>query len=109
METVLLRQWLVNVGGRPSDVRMAHFLLEWMVRKRAAGLAAGESCAFPMSQEDLAKTLAMSGVHVNRTLQTLRKSGLVTVHDRVLTVLDMEKLRRFSDFDDRYLEPRRPR
>jgi hypothetical protein len=45
----------------------------------------------------------MSAVHVNRVLQQLRQSGLLNLSDRTLTVLDLEGLKRFSDFDPNYL------
>ena len=40
----------------------------------------------------------MSAVHINRSLQILRKQGLITWNDGRLTVMDVEKLKEFADF-----------
>jgi CRP-like cAMP-binding protein len=99
----ILRAWLINISGRQALERLAHFLLEWHIRLKTIGRSLDGRCAFPLTQEELAQTLGMSNVHVNRTLQQLRKKGLVTVHRGVLTVLDEDKLTRLASFDPTYL------
>lgn len=71
VDEATLREWVVNVGRRPSDERIAHLLCELLVRLRTVGLADG-SYAFPITQEELGDTVGLSTVHVNRTLQSLR-------------------------------------
>lgn len=39
----------------------------------------------------------------SRMLQRLREAELVELHDRMLTVLDVPRLRRLADFDPNYL------
>jgi CRP-like cAMP-binding protein len=100
----VLRAWLVNIGGRPAAQRMAHLLCEWITRLDAIGLAENGACPLPLTQEDLGQTLGLSGVHANRTLQQLRRRGLVTVRGKTLTVLDMARLMAFAEFDPAYLQ-----
>jgi hypothetical protein len=42
-------------------------------------------------------------VHTNRTLQSLRKDGLIQLSSRSLIVLDWERLKEVADFDELYL------
>ena len=57
----------------------------------------------PLSQADLADTLGLTPVHVNRVLMQLRHSGLVTLSNRVLTILDLPGLQAMAGFDSSYL------
>jgi hypothetical protein len=42
-------------------------------------------------------------VHTNRTLQSLRRDGLIQLTARSLAILDWEALREVGDFDELYL------
>ena len=42
-------------------------------------------------------------MHTNRTLQTLRREGLIQLNARSLVVLDWPKLKEAGDFDEIYL------
>jgi CRP-like cAMP-binding protein len=106
VDEAVLRAWLVNIGARRGPKRMAHFLMEWFTRLETVSLVQNGSCAFPLTQEDLAQSLGMATVHVNRTLQHLRKSGLVTVQKHVLTILDRHKLSELGGFSPAYLHLR---
>src|SRR3984885_16041106 len=69
VEEAILREWIVNVGQRNALERMAHLFCELLYRFRAVGLNQGLSCTLPLTQTELAETLGLSSVHVNRTLQ----------------------------------------
>ena len=58
---------------------------------------------FPLTQEQLADATGLTPVHTNRTLQLLRKDGLIQFSGRSLTVLDWDRLREVADFDELYL------
>ena len=45
----------------------------------------------------------MTPVHTNRTLQKLRKDGLIQLTGRSLEILDWDGLREAGDFDEMYL------
>ena len=99
----ILRQWIVSMGVREADQRMAHLFCELVVRLQSVGLAADDSFELPMTQNDLGDTLGITTVHVNRTLQKLRTKGLLTLKGKVLSILDLEGLKLFAEYDGSYL------
>jgi CRP-like cAMP-binding protein len=106
-ETVAARaiqcEWAVNLGRRDALERVAHIICELFERLKAVGLAEGSSFAFPVTQMDLADATGLSTVHLNRTLQELRASGLITLRDRNLTIHDLQALRNTAMFNPNYL------
>lgn len=99
----IAREWMINVGYRSSFERLGHLLCELFERLRAVGLAPDHTCEIPLTQPDLADTLALSAVHVNRTLMELRRSGLVSFQSKQLIIHDYPTLRRAAGFDPHYL------
>lgn len=97
------REWLVNVGSRSAIERIAHLFLELLLRLRAIGLTRGDSYDLPVSQLDLAETTGLSTVHVNRTLQDLKRQGLIELRSRLLTIRNVPRLVTLSGFNPRYL------
>jgi CRP-like cAMP-binding protein len=103
VDEATLREWLVNIGSRPAEQRVAHLLCEMLLRLRAVGLANGDAYELPITQNELADTLGMSGVHMNRVLMTLRSEKLIQLKSKTVTILDVEKLKAFSGFNPNYL------
>lgn len=97
------REWTLNLGQRTAFERLAHLFLELYVRLQAVGLAQDGQCDFPLTQGDLAEATGLTSVHVNRTLQELRRQELIELQGRRLTILDMEALKRAAMFNDNYL------
>jgi CRP-like cAMP-binding protein len=98
-----LREWLVNAGRRSADKQMAHLFCELFFRFQSVGRVHDNSFDFPPTQEELADTLGISTVHVNRVVQTLREAGLITLRGKKLTVLDIARLQEFAEFNPNYL------
>lgn len=109
-ETAIREELVTSLGVRSAEERLSHFLCELQYRLTVVGLV-GPSNAFdlPMTQSDLAEVLGLSTVHVNRILQRLRRSGLLTLRGRRVTLLEPERLAAVSGFDPAYLrqEPRK--
>ena len=105
-QSSLFREWLTRNSRLPADGAMAHLFCEMYVRSKAAGLVDQNSCDMPLTQEMLADALGLTGVHVNRTLQSLRETGLVDHKAGRLYVHDLRKLANFGDFDPQYLHLR---
>jgi CRP-like cAMP-binding protein len=103
VDASIFREWVVNVGRRDSRARIAHLLCELVVRMKKIGLGDGKTFDFPLTQEQLADATGLTAVHTNRTLQSLRKDGLIQLSARSLSVLDWERLREVADFEDLYL------
>lgn len=104
----IFREWIANVGQRPAPQRLAHVFCEFLVRMRAIGLENNQSCAFPITQDELGQATGMSPVHVNRSVTQLREDGLISLKERRLTALDWQRLSAFADFDPSYLHLREP-
>jgi CRP-like cAMP-binding protein len=97
------REWAINLGRRDALERVAHIMCELFERLRVVGLVNRNSFAFPVTQTDMADATGLSTVHVNRTLQELRASGLITLKDRSLTIHDFQALCTTAMFNPNYL------
>jgi CRP-like cAMP-binding protein len=104
IDAAIFREWVVNVGRREALHALAHVMCEFVVRMRSVGLADDHECELPMTQSELGDALGISTVHVNRTLQELRASGLIRLTGARLTVLDWDGLRDVGEFDPTYLQ-----
>jgi len=102
-DAAIQREWTLNLGRRDAFERVAHLLCEVIERLRPVGLVDGDSCAFPITQTDLADATGLSVVHVNRTLQELRSSGLIVLRDRILMVHELDALKDAALFNEDYL------
>lgn len=104
VDEAVAREWLMSAGRRNAFQRLAHLICEMFVRLRSVGLADGQTFDFALNQTDLADTLGLSLVHLNRSLQKLRRDKLILWgRRRPLTILDLEKLARVSMFNPSYL------
>lgn len=103
VDEATLREWLVNVGQRPAAKRLAHFLCEWHRRLEVVGLVDNEVCELPITQAELADTVGLSTVHLNRSLQRLRDEGLIIFKQKRLAIPDVTRLREVCDFRQNYL------
>lgn len=103
IEATILREWLCNVAARDALASIAHLICEIAIRMDAVGLVTDHSFQLPLTQQDLANATGISLVHVNRTLQELRKRRLFRWESRRVTLLDFEELKRIAQFEPDYL------
>ena len=103
MQQAITREWLVNVGHRTAFERLGHLLCEVYVRLEAVGLTREHAFELPLTQAELGDTLALSAVHVNRTLMELRRLKLVTFQNRQVVIHDYPALQAAAGFDPAYL------
>lgn len=101
--TAVQREWTLSLGQRSAYERLAHLLVELYVRLAAVGRAEYGRCDFPLTQNDLAEATGLTAVHVNRTLQELRRDKLIELDRRQLQILDLERLMDVSMFNSNYL------
>jgi CRP-like cAMP-binding protein len=99
----VLRNWIVNIGRRDAFQGVAHLMCELHVRMRNVGLVEDGAFHMPVTQEELADSLGITAVHVNRVLQRLRSEGLIELGGRTLKILDIGTLRETCGFDAGYL------
>lgn len=102
VENAALTEWTLALGRQTARQRLAHLLCE--VHARLGGAhGKGDSYELPLTQEQMADVLGLTGVHVNRTLGQLRAEGLIVVRGRQVTVLKVAELCQVGEFDDAYL------
>lgn len=103
VEASIFREWILNIGRRDARTRIAHLLCEFAVRMEAAGLGKSATYELPITQEQLADAVALTAVHVNRTLMRLEEDGLIRRTKRLITIADWAQLAKTADFQPRYL------
>ncbi len=103
IDAAMYRQWLVAAGRLPSVGQIAHFICEMYVRMEVVELTDGLSFQLPISQSELSDAMGLSVVHVNRTLQQLRKKRLIEWQGDTVRILDWDGLQRVAEFDPTYL------
>lgn len=103
IDASIFREWTVNVGRRDARARIAHLLCEFARRLEVAGLADEGGYELPMTQEQLADATGLTSVHVNRTLKSLERDGLVVRERRYIGIPDWERLRDVGGFNELYL------
>ena len=103
IDSSIFREWVVNVGRRDARTRIAHLLCELALRLEASGAGAEDTYHLPLTQDQLADATGLTPVHTNRTLQSLRRDGLISLSSGALRVLDWKRLREVGDFSERYL------
>jgi CRP-like cAMP-binding protein len=82
---------------------MAHLFCELLVRLEIVGMTDGNSYEFPLTQVEVGESLGLTSVHVNRTLQELRRLKLIEVDNRRVRILDVDALKGVAQFDPTYL------
>jgi CRP-like cAMP-binding protein len=97
-EEYFLTCQIVRLGRQTALERLGHLLLELEFRLAARGLAHEGRFALPLTQETLADVLGLSVVHINRTLQQMRRDGLLDLLKGWLTLKDKEGLRALAEF-----------
>ncbi len=90
-EANLLNQ-LLRIGRQSAYERVAHLILELRERLAMIGFAGTDTIPVPLTQEMLADALGLSIVHLNRTLQQLRREGLIQFKSGVMRLLQPDRV-----------------
>jgi CRP-like cAMP-binding protein len=97
------REWTTNIGRRDALARVSHLLCEFGVRLEKAGLGSRSRYELPMTQEELADCVGLTPVHMNRTLRSLDREGLIERPRRSIVIDEWARLAALGDFDPGYL------
>jgi len=104
IENAILGRLTMSIGRQSARSRLAHFICEMLVRLgRIQSSDNAPSLNMPFTQEDLGDILGLTAVHINRTLQTLKSDGVVSMDNHKIRVLDIAMLMRIADFESMYL------
>lgn len=104
VDAAITRELALSLGQRSAISRMAHLFCELHVRLGIIGRTNGDSFEFPLTQRELSECLGLTVVHVNRTLQELRRRQIVETENRGIRILDMKALQALAEFDPAYLQ-----
>jgi CRP-like cAMP-binding protein len=103
IDAAIHREWAVSVARRSALSRVAHLMCELLLRLQVIGRAGDTSYEFPLSQAELSECLGLTPVHTNRTLQEMRRLGLIELVPGRVTIRDLEALKTIGEFDPMYL------
>jgi CRP-like cAMP-binding protein len=91
-------QLIVDLGRRTANERIARLILGLFDRLEKRGMVRGESneFEFPLRQHHIADATGLTPVHVSKVLTEFRRSQLINISERSLTILDLPALRRIG-------------
>lgn len=104
IDAAITREMALSLGQRTAISRMAHLFCELEVRLAIAGKTFEHGFDFPLTQRELAECLGLTVVHVNRTLQELRRRRVIEAENRQIRFLDKAALEAIAEFDPAYLQ-----
>jgi CRP-like cAMP-binding protein len=100
------RELVISLGARDALQRLAHCLCEIYTRLKVVGLVDDDGqFDLALTQAEFGEALGLSTVHVNRTVQQLRKKKLITMAQSKVRILDFAGLAAVANFTARYLQP----
>ena len=108
IDAAIFREAITNNSARSLQTRLAHFFCEQYYRAEQAGLTEASSCRLPLTQTQLAETLASSLPSMSRTLIGLRKTKTVEFKNGRLEIKDWSRLVKLGDFNSGYLHLKKP-
>ena len=97
-DEINLRDQVVRLGRQTAYERLVHLVLEFHHRLQAIGMVDGDSFSLPLTQEILADALGLSVVHINRTLQQVRRDRLLDMRGGQVTLRQLDLMRAMADW-----------
>jgi CRP-like cAMP-binding protein len=107
IDAAIAREMALSLGQRSAISRMAHLFCELHLRLASVGKAGEDTFDFPLTQRELSECLGLTVVHVNRTLQELRRRQVVEAENRHIRILDRAMLEAIAEWDPVYLQLRK--
>lgn len=103
VSSAMMNERSVSLGVRSAVERVAHLFCELHFRLNMIGHVSDGRFGIPITQTDVANATGMTPVHVNRSLQALRATGLISLRERQLVIHDLSGLEDLALFDPGYL------
>lgn len=98
------RRWTSVIGQMGAKERVAHLLCEIYLRQEKIGMASHGVCPFPVTQTQIAEACGLTQVHTNRVIQELRRSGLIELRSKRLTLPSLAAIMAIAQFEGAYLD-----
>ena len=103
VDASILAKWISALGRRSAKSRLAHLICEMGMRMEQAGLGTRTEFRLPATQMQLADVLGLTPVHLNRTLQALRRDGHLFTNGPEIRVANLARICGIAEFDPQYL------
>ncbi len=97
-EDVRMRDHVVRLGRQTAYERVVHLMLEFRSRLGRVGQVVDDGFAVPITQEVLADALGLSVVHINRTLQQIRRDRLFELRSGQVKLRQIELMQAMVDW-----------
>jgi CRP-like cAMP-binding protein len=98
LDEIHLLNHAVRLGRQTAFERLGHLLLELHWRLDQVGMTDGWQFNVPLTQEVLADATGLSIVHVNRTVQQLRRDHLIEWRNQVVKIVEPALLADIAEF-----------
>lgn len=107
VDAAIMRECLLNIGQRDASQKLAHFFCELAARFHdRQDTIIGSGVTIPLTQGELADTMGLTVVHVNRVLQRFRRDRILSWSRCHFDILDYPRLTSIAGFDAGYLRLR---
>jgi CRP-like cAMP-binding protein len=103
LDAAIAREWLAALGRRTAYQQLGHLFCELYLRLSWAGQVRDHAFDLALNQAELGDACGLSTVHVNRSLQALRRDRLIVLENHHLTIPDLGALSAAAAFDPSYL------
>lgn len=106
MASAIGQERVISLGSRNAMERVAHLLCELWYRLDVVRLVGpGNSYDIHLTQAEIGEALGLSTVHVNRTLQVLRREQIIALRQGKVSLDNLQRLQELAGFDPYYLDP----
>jgi CRP-like cAMP-binding protein len=103
-EQSMLYERIISLGRRTALEKVAHLILEISVRLSVRNISIKDRFHFPIRQEHIADLLGLSSIHVNRSMNELKRHGYIEYDRTSLKILDRERLFNLANFNPLFLQ-----
>lgn len=103
LDAAMHREWIMKLGQLTAPRRIAHIFAEIWHRLEMVGLALPDGFDTPLRQEDIGVMSGTTGIHANRSLQTLRRNDIAHFDRGRVRVADRGRLESYAEFAPDYL------
>jgi CRP/FNR family transcriptional regulator len=100
-ERLMLIDHLAAVGQTTAVQRVCALLLHVYRRLKLFDAAIDDVIELPLSQEHIGQGAGLSSIHVNRTMQELKREGIIAREGKRIRFLDLERLTELAAFPER--------
>ena len=103
-DQVIFIDLLRAMGRMSARERIAYMLLDLRARLRVTNPTMTDSFRLPLTQGQIADYLGITNVYVSRTMIRMEEDGEIVRADGQITLRDIPKFERLTDFCDRYAD-----